>query len=69
MLTNKAFELNVDQLQRYNDWISEYASRLRQEEEDVPFGEVEVVFTLTNIGRVVIARIPGTDRQIVIDDL
>ena len=69
MLTNKAFKLSLAQLQRYNEWITEYVSRLRQEREDVPFAEVEMVFTLTNIGRGVIARIPGTDHQIVIEKL
>ena len=70
MLSNKAFELTTEQLQRYDDWISKLASRVRADGESWSvIGEVEIVFTLSSIGRGVIARIPGSTEQVVIDDL
>lgn len=69
MLTNKAFELNPEQLRVYNNWITDYVKRLAQEDEDVPFAQVEVIFTLTNIGREVVARIPDSDHKIILEDL
>ena len=70
MLTNTAFELTTEQLQRYDDWISKLASLAREEGESwSAIGEVEIVFTLSSIGRGVIARIPGSTEQVVIEDL
>jgi len=70
MLTNKAFELTTEQLQRYDDWISKLASLARADGESWSvIGEVEIVFTLSSIGRGVIARIPGSTEQVVVEDL
>ena len=70
MLTNTAFELTTEQRQRYDDWISKLASLAREEGESWSvIGEVEIVFTLSSIGRGVIARIPGSTEKFVIEDL
>ena len=68
MLTNESFELSPEQLQAYNDWISEFGEQILRDES--PCADVEVVFHFSNLGREVIARIPGSSApSIVLEDM
>lgn len=71
MLTNSSFELSPAQFQMIGNWQSDYYNRLRQADEDGDsIGELEIVFTLTSIGRRVVARIPwGGATELVLEDI
>lgn len=70
MLTNKRFELSPAQLQTYNNWMLEIVSRrLQYPPYDEECADVEVVFSFSNIGREVIARIPSTSDRVVLEQL
>ncbi|MDF1553140.1 MAG: hypothetical protein P1P84_08770 [Deferrisomatales bacterium] len=63
------FELTEDQTRRYRDWVDHMLSL----DEDNPCSEITVCFTLTSIGRHVVAYLgmehPRTRNHLVLEDL
>jgi len=55
MLTNAAFQLNEEQLSRYNAWAAEKAKAFA-EAEALESLQIDITFSFTPIGREVVAR-------------
>ena len=67
MFTNRSFELNPVQLQSLNDWAGvQIQGELLEECEGYC---LEVVFEFSNIGRGVLFRVPGSNDQVILEDV